>query len=109
MYENIRIYYGDCLRPSVRQEYTKPSTRDSIGFLFLCQYGNQQPDSDAKNAAVDLQGYSAIAIVRFDSSMPDQFHLFTPRVLPECVRSALLKKSERLVNDAFSVSAREFN
>jgi hypothetical protein len=26
--------------------------------------------------------YSAIAIVRFDPSMPDQFHVFTP---PECV------------------------
>jgi hypothetical protein len=55
------------------------------------------------------RGYSVIAIVRFDSSMPDQFHLFTPRTLPECARSALLKKSESLVNDAFSVSVRGYN
>jgi hypothetical protein len=55
------------------------------------------------------RGYFAIAIVRFNPSMPDQFHVFTPRALPECVRIALLKKSEGLVNDAFSVSAREYN
>ncbi len=55
------------------------------------------------------RGYSAVAIVRFDSSMPDQFHVSLPRALPACVRFALLKKSECLVNDAFNVSAREYN
>jgi hypothetical protein len=55
------------------------------------------------------RGYSAIAIVRLHPGMPDQFHVFTPRALPECVRFALLKKSEGLINNAFSVSGREYN
>ena len=44
------------------------------------------------------KGYSAIAIVRFSPSMPDQLQVFTPRALPRCVRFALLTKSEGLGN-----------
>jgi hypothetical protein len=94
-----------------QSDKSTPSFQHDVPMAF-CITG----DMDANNPTVTLEmlqlgwrGYSQVAIVRFDSNMPDQFHVFTPRDLPVCVQLALLKKAECLINDAFSRSTGEYN
>lgn len=54
-------------------------------------------------------GYSAIAVLRFAPDMPDRFSQFTLWGLPECLLSALSKKSDGLVHKALSGLAGESN
>jgi hypothetical protein len=80
--------------------------------MAFCITGDMEankPTVTLEMIQLSYRGYSAIAVVRFDSNMPDQFHVSTPRALPDCVRFALLKKAECLLNDPFSVSAGEYN
>jgi hypothetical protein len=51
-------------------------------------------------------GYYPIAVLRFDPNVPGVFPIFTAGELPECLKSALSRKSVGLIQNAMSWLAR---
>jgi hypothetical protein len=53
-------------------------------------------------------GYSPFAVLRFDPNFPGKFSIYRGDVLPMCLRSALSRKADRLIQAAmnWSVSVR---